>query len=76
MAGLGPVLYVPVPHAVRGKLDAIFKSEEYEDWKDKVVSPHPDFTDEALEAAVAILRGQDVRPLLRLTVAGGADDPQ
>ena len=76
LAGLVPDLHVPVSPADRSKLDAIFRSEEYADWRDKVVSPHPDFEDEALNAAVAILRGQDVQPLLRLAEAGGVDDPQ
>jgi carboxyl-terminal processing protease len=76
LAGLVPDLHVPVSHVDRDKLEAIFRSEEYADWREKVVSPYPDFEDEALSAAVAILRGQDVRPLLRLAEAGDLDDPQ
>lgn len=66
LAGLSPDLVVPVPRADRVKVNEVFNSEEYAAWKGKAEPPDPEFVDRALEAAVSILRGQDVRPLLRL----------
>jgi len=62
LAGLIPDLRVPQSREDRVILARIFEAERYADWKKTPEVPFPDFQDGVLNAAVAVLKGEVVRP--------------
>ncbi|MEE8106917.1 MAG: S41 family peptidase [Planctomycetota bacterium] len=62
LAGLIPDLRVPQSRDDRQILASIFDAERYADWKKTPEVPFPDFQDRVLMAAIAVLKGEVVRP--------------
>jgi carboxyl-terminal processing protease len=72
LAGLEPDLYVPSSKEEREILREIFENEAYADWNPKRGPVHADFVDSALQAAIAVLRGDPYYPLIRVEDAAGS----
>jgi carboxyl-terminal processing protease len=72
LAGLEPDLFVPSSAEDRKVLAEIFENEAYADWNPDREPVHTDFEDAALEAAVALLRGDGYYPRIRVEDPAGS----
>ena len=62
LAGLRPDLLVPISGDEFMKLRLRLEEEYFADWNPGQELSNPDFVDRALEAAVAVLRGETYYP--------------